>query len=133
MEKFEGACHCGKVEWAFDLPIKTVVQCHCQNCRKMQGGDYSTWVAVLSKQFTVVIGKELVSHYEFNNRSSKSFCSSCGTVVYGINGKHFSDHKLVSLGTVKKYLEDLKPQIQVYTENKAEWGTIPDDVPIFIS
>jgi hypothetical protein len=131
MKKFNGACHCGKVAWSFDLPVTTVVQCHCENCRKMLGGDYSTWIAVPDKQFCVVTGKEVIAHYEFNDRSSKSFCPSCGTVVHGVNGKHFAGHKLVSLGTVEKYLEDLKPQIQVYTENKPEWGKIHGDVPVF--
>jgi hypothetical protein len=130
MEIINGACHCNEVQWVFHLPVSTVVQCHCQNCRKMQGGDYSTWIAVPDKQFSVVAGEELISYYQFNDRSSKSFCQSCGTVIHGINGKHFSEHKLVSLGTVDKYLTELKPQMQVYTEHKSDWGIVQDNVPV---
>jgi len=130
MEIIYGSCHCKKVKWSFNLPLTTIVQCHCQNCRKMQGGDYSTWIAVPDRQFSVLTGEVAISHYQFNDRSSKSFCPSCGTVVYGINGKHFEGHKLVSLGTVDKYLPELKPQLQVYTEHRSEWGEIQSDVPI---
>lgn len=131
MKKIKGACHCKKVQWSLILPVTTVVQCHCDNCRKMQGSDYSTWIAVPDKQFFVESGNELISTYEFNERSCKSFCSSCGSVVYGVNGKHFNGHKLVALGSAEKYLKELKPQIQVYTENKAEWVQIQEEVPIF--
>ncbi len=132
MNSFLLSCHCEKVTCSFSLPITTVVQCHCQNCRKLQGGDFSTWIAVPNERFSIETGSENISSYEFNERSSKCFCSSCGTVVYGVNGKHFNNHRLVSLGTVKNYSEILKPQIQVYTDSKAEWSNIQDDVPEFI-
>ena len=129
MDSFTISCHCEKVSCLFSTPITTVVQCHCNNCRKLQGGDFATWVAVPDNQFSIEMGSDNISNYAFNDRSSKCFCSSCGTVIFGINGKHFSKHKLVSLGTVKNYSEILKPQIQVYTENKAEWSIIQEWVP----
>jgi len=96
----------------------------------MQGSDYSTWVAVTNNQFSIDSGSEYISNYKLN-RSSKSFCSICGTGVYAINGKHFKKHKLIPLGIVKNYSTDIKPQIQVYTEDKAAWTEIHDRVPIF--
>jgi hypothetical protein len=121
MKNINGSCHCGKVSWKALSPIKTVVKCHCQNCRKLQGGDYSNWVVLAKEQFEISTGNELIAHYQFNERSQKSFCSVCGTVIFGINGKHFPEHKLISLGTIKDYNDSLKPQLEVYTENKAPW------------
>lgn len=46
MTTIEGSCHCGAVRWSVTPPVKTVVKCHCGNCRKLQGSDYSTWVVV---------------------------------------------------------------------------------------
>jgi len=121
MELFQLSCHCGKVQCAFNAPITTVVQCHCKNCRKLQGADFSTWVVIPDNQLQVNQGESEISHYAFNHRSKKCFCSSCGTVVYGENGKHFKNHKLISLGTVENYKDSLKPQLQVYKESKASW------------
>ncbi len=121
MEKVNGTCHCGKVSWVASLPILTVVQCHCQNCRKLQGSDYSSWVVITEDKFEITSGKSLLSLYQFSKRSQKSFCSLCGTIVFGINGKHFPKHKLFSLGCVANYCERLKPQLQVYTEFRAPW------------
>jgi len=99
-------------------------------CRALQGTDYSTWVAVEAKQFTIEAGEEYLTHYQVNERSSKRFCSHCGTGVYGINGQHFSEYKMVPLGTVRHYSSELKPKIQAYTKDKAEWVQLHDEVPI---
>ncbi len=96
----------------------------------MQGSDYSTWVAVPEKQFSITDGAKLLSLFRFNERSSKYFCSECGTAVHGVNGKHFVDHVLVPLGTVDNYSSSLRPQIQVYTDDKAPWVQLMDDVPV---
>jgi hypothetical protein len=119
MKNINGSFHCGKVSWNALSPIKTVVKCHCQNFRKLQGGDYSNWVVLAKEQFEISTDKEIIVRYQFNERSEKSFCSACGTVIFAINGKHFPEHKLVSLGTIRDYDDSLKPQIEVYTESKA--------------
>lgn len=131
MGKFKASCRCGNVEVSFSLPVTRVVQCHCGSCRQMQGSDYSTWVAVADHQFSIDSGSEHISKYEFTNLSTKCFCSNCGTAVYGINGKHFKQHKMIPLGIVENYSAEIKPQIQVYTENKAEWVEIHDGAPVF--
>lgn len=131
MDKFKASCLCGNVKFSFSLPVTRVVQCHCGSCRKMQGSDYSTWIAVPDHQFSIDSGREHIGKYEFTRLSSKCFCTNCGTAVYGINGRHFKQHKMIALGIVENYSSDIKPQIQVYTENKAEWVELHDGVPVF--
>ena len=130
MCEFKIECHCRKVKCSFRLPITTVVQCHCRNCRRMQGSDYSTWLAISRENFSVDSSEDLITHYQVNEKSNKSFCSFCGTVVLAENGKHFKDHVMVPLGAVKNYKAVLKPQVQVYIENKAEWVQIHEGVPV---
>lgn len=131
MNKVKGSCHCGSVVWEFDLPIKTVVKCHCSMCRKLQGSDHSTYVVVPKEQFSLSKGKDLVVNYQATEKSSKNFCSACGTPTHLINGKHFHDDFVLPLGIVENYTDDLAPQIQVYTSEKPSWSKIHDDVPLF--
>lgn len=100
-------------------------------CRKMQGSDYSTWVAVSNTQFSIDSGSKFILMYELN-QSGRDFCSNCGTCVYGNNGKHFKKHKKIPLGIVENYSVDTKPKFQSYTENKAEWLALNDKVPISV-
>lgn len=131
LSKIKGSCHCGAVAWAFSLPIKTVVKCHCNNCRKLQGSDYSSWVVVPQSQFEVLSGQDVVSLYKANETSSKSFCSTCGSAAYLVNGKHFPGHFVLPLGAVNNYENKLAPQIQVYTTDKAAWVNLHEDEPVF--
>ena len=131
MSMIKGSCHCKSVEWEFSLPIRTVVKCHCGNCRKLQGSDYSSWIVVPNGQFSVILGEENVSIYQANEVSSKAFCSNCGSSTYLVNGKHFPGHFVIPLGAVDQFDDQLAPQIQVYTKDKAQWVKLHDDEPIF--
>ena len=130
MSPIKGSCHCNAVKWEFSLPIKTVVKCHCGSCRKLQGGDFSSWVVVPQSQFDVTSGQEKVSTYKATEVSSKSFCSNCGSATYLVNGKHFAGEFVLPLGAIENYTEEMAPQIQVYTADKAQWVKLHEDEPI---
>lgn len=129
MKVIHGSCHCGTVRWEFTLPPRTVVKCHCGNCRKLQGADYSTWVVVPSEQFSVSVGEGALTSYR-DGLSSKSFCSLCGTAVFLVNGRHFPDDVVLALGSLDDYSHEIAPQAQVYSEDKAVWVTIREDEPL---
>ena len=131
MNKFKGSCHCQTVKWEFSLPVKTVVKCHCNNCRKLQGSDYSSWIIVPQVQFNITAGQDKIITYEANEISRKSFCSICGSAAYLVNGKHFPDCFVIPLGAIDNYSPEITPQIQVYTKDKAQWVTLHEDEPIF--
>jgi len=131
MDIIKAECRCGNVKLSFSLPVTKVVQCHCESCRKMNGSDYSSWIAINNDQLRIVDGSGYIKKFKLNNLSSKSFCSTCGTGVFGINGKHFKNHKLVPLGIVSNYTKEIKPQVQVYTDNKAEWVELHKGTPVF--
>jgi hypothetical protein len=125
-----GSCHCGKIRWCFSEPISTVVKCHCEICRRLQGSDYSTWVVIPRAQFKVINGKDFVTNYE-PGASVKKFCSICGSPVYLINGKHFPKDVIVALGSILNYQSTLNPRMQTYALDKAEWVEISDAEPAF--
>ena len=131
MNKISGSCHCRSAQWEFSLPIKTVVKCHCGNCRKMQSADYSSWIILPAEQFKLTVGKDHITNYQVNEVSSKNFCSKCGSATHLINGKHFPDNFVLPLGAVDNYSDELAPQIQMYTPDKASWINIHEDEPVF--
>lgn len=130
MKQIKGSCHCGSIAWEFDLPITTVVKCHCSMCRKLQGSDHSTYIVVPKEQFSLSKGKDRVVGYKATEISYKNFCSVCGTPTHLINGKHFPNDLVLPLGIVENHTDELAPQVQVYTSEKASWSNIHDDVPL---
>ena len=131
MSDAKGRCYCGSVAWEISFPVKAVVKCHCAMCRSLSGADYSSYVIVPETQFTFLQGEDLVVAYKATELSHKHFCSICGTTTHNINGKHFADDVVLPLGLVENYSKILAPQFQAYTEYKAEWVNIHDDVVVF--
>ena len=131
MSAIKGSCHCGSVTWQFQLPVKTVVKCHCSMCRKLQGSDHSTYAVVPRSQFSLSKGENSLSCYQATEVSHKNFCSLCGTPTHLVNGKHFPDDVVLPLGVIENYMDELAPKIQVYTSEKAKWSCIHGDVPVF--
>lgn len=125
-----GSCHCGAVTWKLELPVKTIVKCHCGNCRKLQGSDYSTWVVTDPAHFSLQTGLEALSEYK-TFLSSKRFCSVCGSAVALSNGKHYPGDVILPLGALDTYANELSPKAQVYTADKASWVVLHPDEPLF--
>lgn len=125
-----GKCHCGSVEWQAKLPPEIVLNCHCNMCRQLSGADYSSWVVVGVSQFKVVKGIENIITYHATQKFSKSFCSTCGSTVSCINEGKFPDHIYIAKGSIASEF-DLPVNVQVYTNDKAGWVKIDEDIPVF--
>ena len=128
MGTHHASCHCGNVELEFDTPTTVVTLCHCQNCRNLNGSDYSCWIHVPASQLRIIKGELDLVSYEISELSYIQFCRRCGTKVCGSNGKYFQNHRAVPLGVVKDYSAELMPQFQVFTNFAAEWH-VPADAP----
>jgi len=99
-------------------------------CRALSGADYSSWLVIPAKQFTLLSGKEFISQYQATDQFSKSFCAKCGCTVHCINNNKFPDHVYVAKGNItSEYTK--APDIQVYTQDKAAWLTLDDNIPVY--
>ncbi len=129
-KSISGKCCCGKVEWQAQLPPAIVLNCHCTMCRELSGADYSSWVVLPAAQFSLTSGEDNISNYQATEKFSKSFCSNCGSTVTCVNNAKFPDHIYVARGNISDDF-DLPVQLQVYTEDKADWIDINADIPVF--
>mgnify|MGYP000421276121 CR=1 FL=1 len=57
------ACLCGAVKVEIRGGISDIIHCHCSLCRKSSGTAYATNGFVLSAEFSVIQGKELLKKY----------------------------------------------------------------------
>ncbi|KAJ4409774.1 hypothetical protein N0V91_002248 [Didymella pomorum] len=70
--RWEGACHCGDVEWEVQVgeeeELKHIV-CHCDTCKKLGGGPYSCNYIVPREAITIVKGE--LGEYKYQGASGK--------------------------------------------------------------
>jgi hypothetical protein len=127
---YHSQCHCGQVKINFVGSALTVVQCHCQNCRQLNGSDYSSWAFIPEAQLEVKDPHQNLRRYTIESGSWVEFCQACGTKVRSATLKHFDGTVFgIPLGTIRNWDETLCPKMQAYTEYKAVWHSLAQQPP----
>ncbi len=115
----EGHCLCKQVHFSVSDDIVTVVNCHCNLCRKMNGSAFSTYVVVQEPQFHLLSGE--VKSVQVSENASKQYCQHCGTPVYNKNPK-LPGLTIVYLGAIDCGV-NLTPVMNIYCESQLNWVT----------
>ena len=99
------------------LPLH-VVQAHLGRGRNRQR-------ARPERDDQVTQGRELLTTYQPDEGSAKTFCSRCGSNLFG-GGWPESEECSVRLSAIDEGLEQ-KPESHNYVRSVAAWETLPDD------
>lgn len=120
MNLLNGSCKCSLVKFQVDLDkIKAIVNCHCNQCRGMNGSAFSTYAAVSDDGLTMSCGNDHLKSYQVSTDAQKCFCANCGTPVYNLNPK-YRGMKILYLGTIPD-LKAFAPKANIYCESKLDW------------
>lgn len=78
-----GGCLCGTVRFEIDGAVGPITCCHCSKCRRASGSSFTAAASVAAESFRVVAGADHVSEYESSPQYRRTFCSSCGSQLWG--------------------------------------------------
>ena len=125
---YRGQCLCGAIKYEVDKIKSKIGHCHCSMCRKFHGAAFSTFGEANVNDFRWIEGKNQLKNYVASNGSVRQFCQNCGSSMTFAQSEEVSDLIEFSLGTLDSDLE-LSPDAHIYTESKASWVEICDDLP----
>ena len=120
-----GSCWCGGVRFEVAEPFITLSFCHCTSCKRISGGVGTANGRARTDWIDVKEGRELLTTYQPEEGSGKTFCSRCGSNLFG-GGWPESEHTSVRLSSIDEGLEQ-KPEAHIYVRSVAAWETLPDD------
>jgi hypothetical protein len=106
-------------------PFIRVSMCHCTTCKAISGGVGTATARVPTSAIHVLTGRELITTYQPDEGTAKSFCSVCGSNLFG-TGWPDSDVTGIRLTTLDEPYEG-KPDMHIYVRSVAPWETLPDD------
>lgn len=75
-----GSCLCGAVTYEVHGPLRDVVACHCEQCRK-QTGTYMSATAAKDTDFRITENRGL-KWYHSSEGAKRGFCGECGSVLF---------------------------------------------------
>lgn len=122
-----GSCLCGSVEYSLTAPPLQLGNCHCSMCRKAHGSAYATFAKLRRANFRFTAGEDLIKRYQSSAEIERSFCQQCGAKLT-FEWSRAPEFLWLAAGTLDDDPE-LRPQYHVFTDSKADWHDINDNLP----
>ena len=83
MKTYKGACHCGNVEFEFEIEgdaINDGIRCNCSICKRLACVHS---LKVEDKNLRLIKGEDNIKTYRWGDKEIPfTFCGNCGVYVY---------------------------------------------------
>lgn len=120
-----GSCLCGAVRFEVTEPFERLTACHCTSCKKISGGAGTVSGRATTDAIRILAGQDSVRTYQPDEGSAKTFCSECGSNLFG-GGWPESTHTSVRLSTLDEPVEG-RIASHIFVRSVAPWETLPED------
>jgi len=120
-----GSCLCGSVQFEVTEPFERIAACHCETCKKLSGGAGTVSGRVRTGAIRLLAGEDLVKSFQPSEGSMKTFCSECGSNLFGA-GWPKSESTSVRLSALDEPYEG-KIGSHIFIRSLAPWEVLPDD------
>ena len=125
MEPLQGSCLCGGVQFEVTVPFVRTSACHCTFCKAISGGYGTVSGRASTAAIRVLDGAELLTSYTPEGGSAKTFCSVCGSNLFG-GGWPESESSSVRLSALGLAIV-VGPEGHTFVRSVAAWEILPDD------
>ena len=121
-----GGCFCGGVRYEVRGPLRGVVNCHCNQCRKLNG-NFGPHSKAARTDIEITTDRSL-GWYEISDTVRRGFCRECGSGL-------FWDHlEQDGVGIIAGSLDSptgLKTIGHIFVASKSDYYEITDGMPQF--
>ena len=119
-----GSCLCSAVRYEVRGPLRDVVDCHCEMCRKFHG-HVGAYTATAKNALHVTEARGL-KWYQSSASARRGFCAECGSSLFWESSA--KDYVSIAAGTLDGPT-GLKTVLQIYVNDAGDYYDIPKDVP----
>jgi len=121
-----GSCFCGAVQYEVKGPLRNVINCHCSQCRKLNGNFGSHSKA--HKSNVVITQNDGLTWFNISNAARRGFCQKCGSALF------WDNRQQDSIGIVAGSLDiptGLKTIGHIFVADKPDFYEITDEARQF--
>ena len=121
-----GGCLCGGVRYTINGPLRDVLNCHCDMCRRLHGnfGPHSK-----ARKADIEITEDNgLAWYKSSDVARRGFCRLCGS---GLFWEPFDFDKTGIIAGTLDSPTGLKTVGHIFVEEKADFHEIADSLPRF--
>ena len=126
MARHTGGCLCGAVRYDIDGPLRKVVYCHCEQCRRTSG-HYVAATAVDMSHLHMTEDSGL-AWYRSSDVAKRGFCKVCGSGLFWEPSHR--EYMAVWAGTIDAPT-GLSGREHIYVDDASDYYEITDGLPQF--
>ena len=115
-----GSCLCGQVKFKINRPARSIVACHCNQCRKTSG-HYVAAMQIATNDLQIEETTN-ITWYQSSAQGRRGFCSTCGSNLFW--SKTGNERTSVMAGTIDG-CTNLRMDLQIHTSSKADYYELP--------
>lgn len=115
-----GSCLCGNVKYVIVGTPRSVVACHCRQCRK-SSGHYVAATQAPTDQI-LIEGVANIRWYQSSPSAKRGFCSTCGSQLFWT--EELSRFTSIMAGTIDGD-SGLEMDRQLIPESKGDYYSLP--------
>lgn len=121
-----GGCLCGAVRYAVRGPLRDVIACHCNQCRRMSG-HYVAATATPRGDLDIT-GEADLTWYRASSEANRAFCATCGSTLFWQSDK--ANFTSIFAGSLDQG-SGLQLAAHIFVGDKGDYYEITDDLPHF--
>ncbi|HLY53510.1 MAG TPA: GFA family protein [Steroidobacteraceae bacterium] len=119
-----GGCLCGAVRYQVTGPLRSVVLCHCTQCRRSTG-HFMAATAARHCDFRLIEESQL-RWYRSSDCARRGFCGRCGSTLFWQGGGR--DYISIAAGTLDG-ATGLVSACHIFVADKGDYYSIDDGLP----
>jgi len=126
-QTISGRCECAAVRYDVAGPVRKVVYCHCEQCRRTSG-HYVAATACATGDLRLIADDGL-RWYESSAIAERGFCGNCGaSLTYQLMKPEESDFLVFCTASLDTP-EEFAPTWHAGVESQMPWLDLHDDLP----
>jgi len=116
-----GSCLCGVVRYQVLGAARSIVACHCHQCRKSSG--HYVAATQVAKQDLQVSGADAITWYRSSDAAERGFCGTCGSNLFW--RRHGASFVSIFAGSIDGPTGLIMDR-QLHAESKGDYYELPD-------
>ncbi len=126
--KATGSCLCGGVKYEVNGPLRDILYCHCENCRRTHG-NFSAYTSARREDLGITESRTLKWYHTDKDVTlgvQRGFCSECGSSVFWDPQGY--EYVYISAGSVDPPT-GIKGAGHIWLSEASDYYEITDDLP----
>lgn len=121
-KQLTGSCLCGDVRYKIDGPVRDIVNCFCEQCRKTSG--HHVAATRVNKDHLELVSDKTLQWYECLPKVFRGFCNSCGSSLFWDN-RNTEDNEIAVMAGALDAPTGLKTIGNIFIEDASDYCKIP--------